>query len=51
MIQPQGTGTPPDTDTAEEPAHRYGVFTFPVPECSGSSHRRRATETENEVSS
>lgn len=52
LIQHQGTGsTPPDTDTAEQPDHRYGIFTFPVPERTSSSHRRRAPETENEVSS
>lgn len=49
MIQPQGTGTPPDTDTAEQPPeHRYGEFTYPVPASGG---RRRKPETETEVAS
>ena len=49
MIQPQGTGTPPDTDTAEQPAHRYGVFTYEVPVIGRA--KRFAPEAETEVTS
>jgi hypothetical protein len=49
MIQDQGTGTPPDTNTAEQPVHRYGVFTYEVPATGRSAHG--APEAETEVAS
>lgn len=47
MIQHQGTGTPPDADTAEQPRHpRYGEFAYEVTVTDRGAHRAPMTETE-----
>lgn len=46
MIQDQGTGIQPDTDTAEQPGHRYGEFTYEVPVGGRSKHGTPDAETE-----
>lgn len=48
LIQHQDTGTAPDTDTAEQPGHRYGVFTYEVPTTGRNKH---AADAEPEVTS
>lgn len=50
MIQPKGTGTPPDTTTDEpQPGRRHGVFAYEVPVADRGQHR--ASEAEAEVAS
>jgi hypothetical protein len=51
MIQSQGTGTPPDTTTAEGGRHAADTYTGPVIDLVATPHRRAAIETETEAAS
>lgn len=52
MIQPQGTGTPPDATDEEPRAARYGTFEYDVSEAGRGAHRPRTPEqAETEVNS
>lgn len=52
MIQHQGTGTPPDTTTAEGGRHAGDVYSGPVIDLTATPHRRAAVDaTETEVAS